>query len=341
MLAWLAFILLALVWSAWLFGNVFSGKKRIVIYLTMLVISSTGAVVLYYSQGAHKQLEETTELHDRLKGVDLKTLSKKVVDKEITLQQLLTELRLRSEADPNNFELWRQFGDLFLSFGDIARAEQAFVRALSLRPETEVRLEFSRYYTEQGSPEAYQQAERHISVVLIDEPNHEGALLLQGINYFKQKKFQQAIHYWQRLLKFRESGSESAQLIQQQIDLAQRQLKLEQLNHISVVIKNVDSLLLTRYKKAFLLVRSKDGGPPVAVKSFKVSELNKPLTLTPDNVMLPGVDLWQAQKVYVEVRLSQSGLAQAEAGDRFGRTDLLNSLTPSKTFHIEITDTVE
>lgn len=341
MLAWLAFILLALVWAAWLFGNVFSGKKRAVVYLSMLAISSAGALALYYSQGAHKQLEETAQLHQKLGGLSLKALVEQAENKDITLQQLLTELRLRSEAEPNNFELWRQLGNIFLRFGEMARADQAFVRAIAIKPESASRLEFARYYMEQGSPQAYELAERHINLVLMHQPDHEGALLLQGINHFKQKEFQQAINHWQHLLQSREEGSESATLIQQQIDLAQRQLKLEQLNHISVVIENVDSLLLTRYKKAFVLVREKDGGPPVAVKSFKVSELNKPLKLTPDNVMLPGVDLWQAENVYVEVRLSQSGLAQSQAGDRSGKTRLQNSLTPSETFHIEITDTVE
>jgi hypothetical protein len=113
------------------------------------------------------------------------------------------------------------------------------------------------------------------------------------------------------------------------------------MNHISVVIDNLDSVMLTRFKKAFALVRRQTGGPPVAVKSIDIAELESTVKITPANVMLPGVDLWSAENVYVEIRFSQSGLAQPEAGDEFGKTSVQESLTPSETFHIEITETVK
>ena len=341
MLVWFAFVLIALVWAAWLFGQVFTGKHRIIAYLSLLVLASLSSLGIYYYQGAHQELEETAELHQRLSGFDLKQLANKADQKEITIQELLAELRLRTESDPGNFEKWRELGNIFLRFGEVARADQAFTRAVAAKPGSETRIEVARYFMEQGSPEAFEIAERHINLVLMNEPNHEGALLMQGINHFKQQEYQAAISYWQQLLQYREPGSESHQLISKQIEQAQRQLKLAQLNHITVVIDNVDTLLLTRYKKAFFLVRNEKGGPPVAVKSIDISKLHIPQKITPSDVMLPGVDLWDAENIYIQVRLSQSGLAQPEPGDRFGQTSIQSSLTPSETFHIEITENVE
>ncbi|GAA4356274.1 tetratricopeptide repeat protein [Kangiella marina] len=341
MLVWLALLLMVLVWAAWLFGQVFTGKGRIFTYISVLLIATISSLTLYYFQGAHQSLKDTAELHQRLDGLSLKELASKADQKEITVQELLSELRLRTESDPHNFEKWRELGNIFLRFGEVGRAEQAFNRAVAAKPGAETRIEFARNFMEQGSAEAFENAERHINLVLMEEPKHEGALLMQGINHFKQQEYQAAIDYWQELLQYREPGSESYQIISGQIDQAKRQLKLAELNHISVVVDNVDSLLLTRYKKAFVLVRQEEGGPPIAVKSVDVAQLHQPQKLTPANVMLPGTSLWTAENTYIEVRLSQSGLAQPEPGDRFGRTSLKKILTPSETVHVEITQTVE
>ncbi|RDX35917.1 hypothetical protein DZA50_05735 [Kangiella sp. HD9-110m-PIT-SAG07] len=341
MLVWLALILVVLVWAAWLFGQVFTGRYRVFAYITLLVAAGVSSLSLYYHQGAHQELKAAAELHQRLSGFNLKQLANKADQKEITIQELLAELRLRTESDPNSFEKWRELGNIFLRFGEVAKADQAFTRAVTAKPGSESRIEFARYFMDQGSPEAFENAERHINIVLMNEPNHEGALLMQGINHFKQQEYQAAIDYWQQLLQYREQGSDSHQLISKQIEQAKRQLKLQELNHITVVVDNIDSLLLTRYKKAFFLVRKEQGGPPVAVKSIEVSKLNTPQKLTPSNVMLPGVSLWDSKNVYIQVRLSQSGLAQPEPGDRFGQTSLLESITPSENFHVEITETVE
>lgn len=341
MLVWLTFLLIVLAWAAWLFNGLFEGKKRILIYVSLLFVSSLATLSWYYYLGAHQELKKTAQLHEQLAGLSLEVLANKADAKEITIQQLLAELRLRAEVEPDNFDQWKELGNIFLRFNEVGKAEQAFIRAITAKPEASSRMEFAQYFIEQGSPEALDNAERHINLVLMKEPDHEGALLLQGINYFKQKQYPAAIRNWQKLLQSRDKGSDSYRLIKQQIAQAERQLKLAQLNHITVVIDNVDSLLLTRYKKAFVLVRSQSGGPPIAVRSYDVSTLDKPLKISPDNVMLPGVDLWKANGIYIEVRLSQSGFAKPESGDKFGRTALKESLTPSENFHIEITQIVE
>lgn len=340
MIAWIVLTLVALAWAAWLFGGVFKSSNKKVLYSGMLLISSILSLFIYFKMGAHAELEALSEKHQALAGLSLVELAEKAQSDEITALEFLTELRLRSEQDPDNKEKWLQLGQIFLRFGEIDEADQAFVRAIDLEPTDASRLQVAQIFLESDDQAAFQRADRHIGLVLMEQPNHEGALLMQGVNQFKQKNYQAAIDYWQRLLNMRDPDSQSAQLMREQIARAEHQLKLQQTNNIRVFVANLSELPLEKFSKAFVLVRSYAGGPPVAVRSVALSELEGGVLLTPGDVMLPDVELWQAQDVIVEVRLSVEGIAQPGSGDQFGRTEPLNKLTPGEQFHIEINQTV-
>lgn len=340
MIAWILLTLVVLVWAAWLFSGVFKGSNRKLLYVGMLLVCSFLGLFIYFNMGAHAELEQLSKKHESFAELSLVELAEKAQQQEITALEFLTELRLRSELDPENKEKWLQLGQIFLRFGELDEADQAFIRAIDLEPTDASRLQVAQYFLESDDPAAYKRADRHIGLVLMEQPNHEGALLMQGVNQFKQQNYQGAIDYWQRLLEMRDPESQSAQLMREQIARAEHQLKLQQTNNIRVFVDNLSELPLEKFSKAFVLVRSYAGGPPIAVRSVALSELNDGVLLTPGDVMLPDVELWQAEQVIVEVRLSVEGIAQPGSGDRFGRTELLNKLTPGEQFHIEINQTV-
>lgn len=340
MVAWITLALIVLVWAAWLFSGVFKGSNRKLLYVIMLLVSGVLSLFIYFKMGAHAELEQLSEKHQSFAELDLVQLADKAQKKEITVLEFLTELRLRSELEPDNKDKWFQLGQIFLRFGEVEEADQAFVRAISLEPTDASHLQAAQYFLESKDQAAYQSAERHINLVLMKHPRHDGALLMQGVNQFKQQNFEAAIDYWQQLLEMREPGSQSAKLMQEQIARAEHQLKLQRTNNIRVWVDNLSELSLEKFRKAFIIVRSKAGGPPVAVRSVALTELDDGVLLTPNDVMLPDVDLWQAQNVMVEIRLSVEGIAQPGNGDRYGRTQLLEKLTPGEQFHIEINQTV-
>lgn len=340
MVAWITLTLLVLVWAAWLFGGVFKGSNRKLLYISMLLVSGVLGLFIYFKMGAHAELEQLSKKHESFAELSLVELAEKAQQKEITILEFLTELRLRSELDPENKDKWLQLGQIFLRFGELDEADQAFVRAIGLEPTDASRLQVAQYFLESDNQAAYQKADRHINLVLMEHPKHEGALLMQGVNQFKQQNYQAAIDYWQRLLQMRDPGSQSALLMQEQIARAEHQLKLQQTNNIQVFVDNFSELPLEQFSKAFVIVRSYAGGPPVAVRSVALSELEHGILLTPNDVMLPDVDLWQAEDVVVELRLSIEGLAQPGSGDIYGRTQVLTNLTPGEQFHIELNQTV-
>jgi|GEM_PF-1589012 len=340
MIAWIVLALIVLTWAAWLFNGVFKGSNRKLLYVSMLLVSGCLSLFIYFKLGAHADLRQLTDKHQSFAQLSIVELAGKAQEKEITALEFLTELRLRSELDPENKEKWLQLGQIFLRFGEVEEADQAFVRAISLEPTDSNRLQVAQYFLEAELHAGYQAAERHINLVLMKHPKHDGALLMQGVNQFKQQNYQAAIDYWQRLLDSREPGSQSARLMEEQIARAEHQLKLQQTNNIRVFVDNLSQLPLEKFSKAFVIVRSSAGGPPVAVRSVALSELVNGVLVTPNDVMLPDVDLWQAHQIIVEIRLSVEGVAQPGTGDRYGRTPLLDQLVPGEQFHIEINQTV-
>ncbi|NVK23237.1 MAG: hypothetical protein HWD86_12025 [Kangiellaceae bacterium] len=341
MLIWIAFSLIALAWAAWLFSGIFHGSSKKIIFLSMLLVAAGAGLFLYQQMGAHKEITQLADTHQQLAELSLSQLADKADNKEITIEQLMAELRLRNEIHPDNEQGWIQLGQVFIQFGRLQLADQAFSRAVYINDDDAIQLETARYFIDYAQQDALERAERKINLVLLEKPSHEGALLLQGINAFKQQNYQVAKDYWQRLLKLRDRGTESYNLIQQQIEMANRQLLLEQNNNIKIVVNNLSNIPLQSFTKAFAIVRTVDGGPPIAVKSVALTELKEPIKISPDNVMLPDVELWQAVDIKVEIRLSQSGFAQPNPGDLYGESKVQSNLTPGETFHITIDQTVK
>ena len=65
----------------------------------------------------------------------------------------------------------------------------------------------------------------------------------------------------------------------------------------------------------FVFARAPDGGPPLAVKRFKASELPAQFRLDDRDAMVPGRTLSSAPQVQLVARLSASGNAIRQPGD--------------------------
>lgn len=340
----LVLILITIAWATWLFSGVSLAKElksKLTLLLVLIVVSSLAAYSHYQSLGSHQKIHSLVESHQVLKDLSLLQLSEKIEKKEIDLEQLLAELRLRSEAKPNDPQQWLKLGNIFLQFEQYSQSEQAYQRAININQDNKLRLQVARSYMDHGTEDASNKAQEHINLVLLENPTHEGALLLQGINSFQQANFQQAVNYWKQLLSLREAGGEGAKIIQQQIELAQQKIAQLENNRITLIIDKLENIPLQSFTKAFALVRPAAGGVPLAVKSIEKSELNQPIYITPDNLMLTDMDLWQVTDIKVEIRLSVSGFAKPEVGDIFGSSQILTHLKQGESYHISLNQSVK
>lgn len=337
MIVTIIFLLLTLSWATWLFSGAFKGKQRFVLFLFLVSVSSVASFVLYNNLGASKELKALSQLHQALEDDDLETLLEKTATKKISLDEFFSEMRLRSELNGDDKDNWMLFGRLLLESEQKPLAAQAFQRAINLGDNTTL-LEVAQNYIEKKE---YKEAIKKVDLVLLDKPTHEGAMLMQGLANFKLENYQDAIDSWTRLLKQRPPNSDSAKIIQQQIDNAKFELDKQQNNSLKVVINNFDSLDLQPFSKAFVLIRKEAAGAPIAVKSIDITNLKSSVTIGPDNLMLTSNGFWQLVDIYIEIRLSQSGFAKPQKGDLYGKTEKISSISPESSFNLVLNQTVK
>ncbi|NVJ67969.1 MAG: hypothetical protein HWE16_15900 [Gammaproteobacteria bacterium] len=333
------FILVALAWASWLFNGAFVAKKRLLLFAGFSLASILIAYGLYAKLGSEKSIRELAELHQSLEQDDLKSLLEKTANKTISIEELFSEVRLRN-LESNDKNGWMTFGRLLLQSEQKELAAQAFSRAASFGSASErnsTKLEIAQTYIEN---QEFKAALNQIELALLSNPRHEGALLLRGVAAMRLQDYQLAIDSWSFMLAHRSADSESAKLLQEQINLAEQKLAEQKNNYIAIEIDNFANLPLHSFTKAFALVRPVAGGAPIAVKVFDVHEFPQNLKITPENLMIATSDFWQVIDLYVEVRLSKSGLAKPEPGDIYGRSEAQLGLKPTQEFKISIDKTV-
>ncbi len=344
-------ILVALSWALWLFSNTFRSNNGRWLFISFALISVISGYGLYQYLGASKVINQLAKQHQSLKDYDLTKLAAMVGEKKLTVNQLISELRLRQEANPSDKEGWMKLGRLMLvssnSNGNnglsdeetkslIKMTSQAFDRASQIGTQQEQinnRIEVAKTYIEFND---FESALSQLNLVLLKNTNHEGALMMKGLTDSRLGNHQAAIDTWSYLLAKRESGSDSANLIDSLIAKEKANLDFLSSQYVSIHIDNFSNLDLHSFTKAFALIRPAQGGAPIAVKSYEVHKLPNSFKLTPNDLMLQSNDFWQATDLYIEVRLSQSGFAKSEIGDKYGRTKIIKGLKPEQNFHINI-----
>lgn len=337
MIVTIIFLLLVLSWATWLFSGIFKGKQRLILFAFLVALSSATSFLLYKNLGASKELKALSQLHQDLKDDNLETLLEKASTKKISLDDFFSEMRLRSELKSDDKESWMLFARLLLQSGQKSLADQAFQRAINLGDSSTL-LEVAQSYIEK---ENFKDAIQKIDLVLLSKPEHEGAMLMKGLASFKLEQYDEAIYSWTRLLKRRPENSESAKVIQQQIDNAKFELDKQKNNSLQVVITNLEQLDLQSFTKAFVLVRKDASGPPIAVKSIDIADLKSTVTIGPENLMLASNGFWQLVDIYIEVRLSQSGFAKAQKGDLVGKTEQISKISPESSFELALNQIVK
>lgn len=140
-------------------------------------------------------------------------------------QELIDKLKSRLEKQPDSARGWYLLGRLYASQGLWSEAKDAYGKAYQLQPEHE---QITVNYAQSLWQLNHQQFDDNIrtlfqSVLNInrDQPD---ALAMLAMDAYKGHAYQQAIDYWQRLLKIAPPQSEEAQAIRKAIAQAQHKL---------------------------------------------------------------------------------------------------------------------
>jgi cytochrome c-type biogenesis protein CcmH len=226
-------------------------------------------------------------------------------------------------ADTGSAEAWVWLAQLQAGLQRFAEAEQAYGRALARRPDVAQWLvdRADLYLVAHGAKDG--EAERLVQRALQLAPNHPKALAIAGGMAFDRGDATQARRLWARARAVLPAESTFAQELDRSIAAAEAEgaRAPDAATAISGTVQLAPDLAAKAKPEAtvFVLVRAANQGTgprmPLAVRRHTVAELPLRFTLTADDAMTPSASWAAGDALEVEVLVSHTGEARAQAGD--------------------------
>ncbi len=136
--------------------------------------------------------------------------------------ELIAKLRLTLENEPDSARGWYLLGRLYVSQNQWQQADEAFARAHRLQPENEqITVNYAQNLWQLNHQKFDETSRALLKGVLDKNPEQPDALAMLAMDAYSRHDYQQAIDYWQHLLKFVPPQSEEAQAIRKAIAKAQ------------------------------------------------------------------------------------------------------------------------
>lgn len=262
------------------------------------------------------------------------------------IDDMVSALAARLEKNPDDPRGWAMLARSYKALGRLEDAEKAFAR---VGPELEEDAGLLASYADVLAARAEGKIDgrplQMIEKALQIDPEQPMALSIAGVAAEARGDHQQAIAYWQRLLKVLPPDSEEARSLTAAIDKLRQQKGLPALAVAEAKAKAGKSaspaataagagvqgrVELGKGVKPgssdvlFLFARPAEGSRmPLAIQRLPASVLPLDFKLDDSMSMAGGTPLSQAGKLIVEARLSRSGDAKPASGDWFGRSGVV------------------
>ncbi len=312
-----------------------------ILALTMIL----GGVFIYQDLGAENEVA-ISELLKRSYQGDF--------EKEDSLE-LLARLEAQSKKKPTDVETWYLLGRLNFELGNFHEAVLGFNGVLTNLP-IDAKQDQAMAMAQLAQAQFFA-SDRHLDKatesmlkqVLEINPQETTSLGLLGVAAFDQKRFLEAVHYWQRLLALMPANNPNTVAIKGGIEKARSQLtktqlagleekpKIEVATSIVVNVDLADNIKSQVPKNAdvFVLAKAKAGPPmPLAVKRLTVSQWPITVTLDDSMAMMESLKMSNFDEVVITARISKSGVGNAKSGDIEGQSAAMAIST--KQTHITI-----
>ncbi len=189
-------------------------KSRMALFLTPVLIVLVG--LAYWRWGAWP--EWVSHLETSKKQQRIQTMLKSIRDPA----ELIAKLKSTLRKQPNSARGWYLLGRLYVSQNQWQQANEVFERAHTLQPDDE---QITVNYVQnlwQLNHQTFDKTSRALlNSVLQRNANQPDALAMLAMDAYRRHEYQQAINFWQRLLKLVSPQSEEAQAIRKAIAKAQ------------------------------------------------------------------------------------------------------------------------
>lgn len=239
------------------------------------------------------------------------------------LAEMIAQLEAAVEKNPDSAEGWYFLARSYMSADRGADAAKAFKRTAELGNRTpEVLGMWAQAEFFANGNKWTGQVKALAEEALAGNPNEISALSVSGIAAFEEKRFEDAIDYWQRVSSQLSADDPSRKMVEAGIANARRQLGQEPTapkqprQHeqaaavISVEVSLADALKsqVKPDDSVFVFARAVEGPPmPLAVKRLTVADLPARVELSDGDAMMPQLRLSGFAEVQLLARVSRAG----------------------------------
>ena len=257
-----------------------------------------------------------------------------------SLEEMVARLERAAAAQPDSAEGLYFLGRAYMAQNRPAEAAKVFERAANLagrQPELLGQWAQAKYFADDKKWSDTLQA--LTDEALKADPKEVTSLGLLGIAAFEERRFQEAIGYWQRLMDELPDGDASRSALEGGIAKAREQLQAsgakveaapvaKAMASIKVNVDLADAVKASALPgdSVFIFARAVSGPPaPLAVKRVTVADLPITVELGDVDAMMPQLKLSNFPEVQLMARISRAG--QPTAGEWVGRSQPLSSST--------------
>ncbi|MGR6871595.1 c-type cytochrome biogenesis protein CcmI [Pseudomonas sp. HK3] len=279
---------------------------------------------------------------------------------EENAHELIERLNVQTTKTPEDTEMWYLLGRLNFDMGQFDQAVLGFTQALQLLPIDSkqdqavamAQLAQAQFFANDRTLNAATQS--LLKDVLAINPNDETSLGLLGVSAYDNKRYVEAVGYWQRLISMMPVNNPNVAAIEGGINKALERMtdeeraaiKKQQVAVQPAVIQvtvNIAQNIISRLPKnadLFVLAKAENGPPmPLAVQRIDVNEWPVTVTLDDSMAMMPSLRLSQFKNVVITARISKSGVGNAKPGDLQGVSAVIGSDT--KRVSLQINEVVK
>ncbi|MEH6452193.1 MAG: c-type cytochrome biogenesis protein CcmI [Psychromonas sp.] len=307
------------------------------IWLPAVVVLLFGTIAMYWTIGAHQEVDNWQKTLDRYPALQAKLFSgQDARPTEQELRDLMLGLRTQLSVQTDDADGWLLYTRLSMVFKDAESALDAIKKAYQIDPESpDIRLVYIQLKMQMGDQYSLNQAKSLLQGLLTDYPNNLEAWSMSSFIALENDDFAGAIKGWEKMLTLVDANSEKADMLKGSIAYAEQQMinsgtaKSMQEPEQKVVEQQATSPKASveavgqAYsveidiseqvnipENGFLIVYAQSvGGPPMPIAALKMDLPTFPviIELSDANSMMEGVKLSDYPEFIVKARVSVDG----------------------------------
>jgi cytochrome c-type biogenesis protein CcmH len=256
------------------------------------------------------------------------------------LAKLAETLADKLQSQPENLQGWVMLGRTYRTLENFDASIKAYDAALKLSADDDLQLERIEVMAMQRQGNFDGEPWRVIRDILQKDPQHYGALLTAGSASYAERKYADALKYWEQARKPLEANHPDLSGLENAIATVRETMGLpakaastgpsggSAAASSALNVSGQISLSAALKAKAspndavFVYATPANGDRmPLAIMKTTVSQLPLNFTLDDSTAMTPDRKLSTAGEVFIKVRVSKSGNAMPQSGDLTGGSE--------------------